>query len=389
MIKILAKDYSQAVAYLCDKLEAELAEFDLFLSKSKDSQAKFVTDSIGSQALIMIGSVGDSCTLFADTFHLPMFYDTFAETKVAAYCSFTGTELPPQHVMDKLCVAPESFNHYASVYGYQCTCYGEYKKTHVYMIADDARECSVVYDNYLSADLFRNNVTAQRYVFKLFGLAKSDVLDRLDTLGKFVSRKCETLNLDTKIVLDFPPRCPKSTVTETLSRFKKLFGDYIYANSDQTLAKTVVDLLSSLGKTISVAESITGGMIASSIVDVAGASSVLHEGVVTYSNAAKSKRLGINPHFIDEHGAVSQQVALNMVEGLRQNGSDVALSTTGFAGPTTDDGQPVGLCYIGVSTEKGVSVYKNVFVGDRNGIRAQATNMALYLVYKTITKSKN
>ena len=385
MIKIIAKDYSQAVAYLCDKLESELAEFDLFLSKSKESQAKYIAESIGAQALIMVGSVGDNCTLFADTFGLPMFYDAFAESKVVAYCNLTGTERPAPHVMDKLCVAPESFNHYASVYGYQCTCYGEYKKTHVYMIADDLRECTVVYDNYLSKDLFKNNKAAQRYVFKVFGLAKSDVLSRLDKLGKFVSRKCETLNLDTKIVLDFPPKCAKSTVTETLEHFKKLFGEYVYANADQTLAKTVVDLLNSLGKTLSVAESITGGMIASSIVDVAGASSVLHEGVVTYSNQSKSKRLGINPHFIDQHGAVSQQVALNMAQCLRQNGSDIAISTTGYAGPTAYDGQ-VGLCYIGISTEKGVSVYKNVFFGDRNAIRAQAANMALYLVYKTITK---
>ena len=385
MIKILAKDYSQAVAYLCDKLDAELAEYDLFISKSQASQAKYLTDSIGCQALIMLGSVGDSCTLFADTFQLPMFYDLFAESKVIAYCNFTGTELPPQHVMDKLCVAPESFNHYASVYGYQCTCYGEYKKTHVYMIADDLRECSVVYDNYLSADLFKNNLGTQRYIFKVFGLAKNDVLSRLNKLGKYVSRKCETLNLDTKIVLDFPPKCAKSTVNETLERFKKLFGDYIYANADQSLAKTVVDLLNSLGKTLSVAESITGGMIASSIVDIAGASSVLHEGIVSYTNHSKSSRLGINPHFIDEHGAVSQQVALNMAQGLRQNGCDVAISTTGFAGPTADDGQ-VGLCYVGISTEKGVSVYKNVFSGDRNSIRAQAANTALYLVHKTITK---
>ena len=385
MIRILAKDYSQAVAYLCDKFGAELVEFDLFLSKNKTSSQKYISDSIGAQALIMVGNVGDSAALFAGTFGMPMFYDTFAESKVAAYCNLTNTAMPAQHVMDKLCVAPESFNHYASVYGYQCTCYGEYKKTHVYMIADDKRECEVVYDNYLHADLFRDNASAQRYVFKVFGLSKSDVISRLEELGKYVSRKCETFNLDTKIVLDFPPKCAKSIVNETLARFKQLFGNNIYARAEQSLAKTVVDVLNSMGKTLSVAESITGGMIASAIVDVSGASNVLHEGVVTYSNKSKSKRLGINPHFIDEYGAVSQQVALEMAQGLRQNDSDVAVATTGFAGPTADDGQ-VGLCYIAISTEKGVAVYKNVFYGDRNAIRAQAANMALYLVYKTITK---
>ena len=102
MIKILAKDYSQAVAYLCDKFESELAQFDLFISKSAESMAKYVTDSIGCQALIMVGTVGDSCTLFADTFQMPMFYDSFAESKVVAYCNFANAEIPPRHVMDKL-----------------------------------------------------------------------------------------------------------------------------------------------------------------------------------------------------------------------------------------------------------------------------------------------
>ena len=156
MIKILAKEYSQAVAFLCKKFDVEVEEYDLFLSKNKQSSAEYLTGAIGSNALIIVGNVGDSSTLFADTFGLAMFYDKFAERNVTEYCKLAHAELPPQHTMDKLCIAPESFNHYASAYGYQCTCYGEYKKTHVYMIADDARECEVVYDNYLYQDLFKS-----------------------------------------------------------------------------------------------------------------------------------------------------------------------------------------------------------------------------------------
>ena len=386
MIKILAKDYSQAVAYLCNKFDTEVAAYDLFISQNKQSAVDFLTDSIGCRALIILGNVGDSSTLFADTFNLAMFYDKFAERNVLEYCKLAHTELPAQHVLDKLCVAPESFNHFASAYGYQCTCYGEYKKTHVYMIADDARECEVVYDNYLYKDLFKNTVGATRYVYKVFGLSSRVVQDRLSKLGRYVSRKCETTNLDSKIVLSFPPKCATSIISETLDKFKSLFGEFIYATAEQSLAKTVVDLLNQLGKRISFAESITGGMVTSSIVDVAGASTVLYEGAVTYSIESKCKRLDINPHFVDEYGAVSQQVAEAMAQGLRKNGSDIAVSTTGFAGPTSDNGLPVGLCYIGIATERGVSVYRNVFTGDRNSIRAQAANMALYLVYKSITK---
>lgn len=386
MIKILAKDYTQAVAYLTTKLDTEVAEYDLFISQNKASISEYLDKAIGCRAIIMIGNVGDSSALFADTFNLAMFYDSFAERNVKEYCKLAHTELPAQHVMDKLCIAPESFNHYASAYGYQCTCYGEYGKTHIYMIADDVRECEVTYDNYLYKDLFKNSQGSTRLVYKVFGLSNRAVRDRLAKLGKYVSRKCETSNLDSKIVLSFPPKCAKGIIAETIENFKSLFGEYIYASAEQSLAKTVVDLLVQLNKTISFAESITGGMISSSIVDVAGASNVLYEGAVTYSIDAKCKRLDINPHFVDEHGAVSQQVAESMALGLRKNGSDIAVSTTGFAGPTSENDLPVGLCYIAVATEKGVSVYKNVFVGDRNTIRLQATNMALYLVYKTITK---
>ena len=386
MIKIFAKEYSQAVAFLCKKLDAEVAHYDLFLSKNKHSSSEFLTNSVGCQAIIMIGNVGDNGTLFADTFNLTMFYDKFAERNVTEFCKLAHLELPPQHAMDKLCIAPESFNHYASSYSYQCTCYGEYKKTHVYMIADDQRECSVVYDTYLYNDLFKNNVGATRYIYKVFGLTKRAVSERLAMLGKYVSHKCETINLDTKIVLSFPPKCAKSIIVETQTKLKELFGDSLYASEDQSLGKTVVDLLTQINKTISVAESVTGGMIASSLVDVPGASNVLYEGAVTYSIQAKCDRLGINPHFVDQYGVVSQQVAQEMALGLLKNGSDIAVATTGYAGPSADNGLPVGLCYIAVATAKGVSVYRNVFAGDRNTIRTQAANMALYLVFKTITK---
>lgn len=386
MIKILAKVYSMAVEQICEKLDNELAQYDLLLSKNNASSSQFLKESIGCSALLIIGDVGDNGTLFADTFGLSMFYDKFAERNVKEYCKLSNIALPPQHIMDKLCIAPETFNHFASSYGYRCACYGEFKKTHIYLIPDDVRECVSIFDNYINKVLFKTPTTATRLIFKVFGLSFAAVSEKLDALGKFVSHKCETKNLDSKIIITFPPKCAKSIIAETTEKMEELFGNFIYATSDQSLASTVVQLLNRLGKTISTAESITGGMIASSIVSVPGASSVFFESAVTYSVQAKNNRLGVSPHFVDEYGVVSQQVAQKMALGLKENGTDIAVSTTGFAGPTSADGMPVGLCYIGIATEKGVSVYRNVFTGDRNSIRTQAANMALYLVCKTLTK---
>lgn len=388
MIKVLAKDYSQAVGYLCDKFDFELAKYDLTVTKSKSSVSHAIRDAVSGDAtaLIIVGNVGDCCADFSEALSLVMFYDKFAESKILNYCAYAHVDVPPQYVMDKLCLMPETFNHFAPAYGYQCSCYGEYNKKQVYIVPDDIHECAAVYDNYISKNLFKGRESSVKYVFKIFGLSQRDVEARLEKLSRNVLRRFETTNLDTKLVVTFAPKSSKGLINDTIETVKELFADNIYATSDVQLAKAVVDVLKRVGQTMSTAESMTGGMIASSIVDVAGASSVLLEGVVTYSIASKSKRLGINPHYIDEYGVISQQTAQAMALGLRKNGSSVAVSVTGNAGPTSEDGQQVGLCFIGIATERGVSVYRNVFVGDRNSIRAQATNMALYLVLKTLTK---
>lgn len=388
MIKILARNYSQAVNFLCEKFDFELVKYDLTVTRSKSTISKTIADAVSGEsfALIIVGDVGDSCADFSETLSLNLFYDKFAESNIMRYCSFAKIDVPPQYVLDKLCLIPETFNHFAPVYGYQSSCYGEYNKKQIFFVPDDARECEVVYDNYIFKNLFKSREHSLKYVFKIFGLSQNDVESRLGKLNRNVSRKCETINLDTKLVVSFAPKLSKGLINDTIEMVKELFADNIYATSDISLAKAVVNLLKSVGQTLSTAESVTGGMIASSVVDVPGASSVLYEGIVTYSISSKCKRLGINPHYIDEYGVISQQAANAMAVGLRKNGSNVAVSITGNAGPTSEDGQPVGLCYIGIATERNVAVYKNVFLGDRNAIRAQATNTALYLVLKTLTK---
>ena len=131
--------------------------------------------------------------------------------------------------------------------------------------------------------------------------------------------------------------------------------------------------------TISIAESCTGGLVSSTFINYPGISSVFMEGCVTYSNEAKIKRLGVNPNTLDIYGAVSEETAIEMVEGIANNfNTNVAISTTGIAGP--DGGsieKPVGLVYIGIYINGNTTVKKYIFNGNREEIRLKATENAI------------
>lgn len=147
------------------------------------------------------------------------------------------------------------------------------------------------------------------------------------------------------------------------------------------LNSEVVKLLKDNGLMLSTAESCTGGLIASSIVDVPGSSEVFFEGVVTYSNESKMKRLGVNSLTLKNYGAVSEQTAAEMVNGLLSSGADIAVSTTGIAGPGGGSKEkPVGLVYIAVAKKDYLRVEKCNFDGDRAAIRNKAKDKALSMV---------
>lgn len=138
---------------------------------------------------------------------------------------------------------------------------------------------------------------------------------------------------------------------------------------------------------ISIAESCTGGMIASRLVDVPGVSSVLKEGVVTYSNEAKINRLGVKKETLEKYGAVSEETAREMVLGLD---SDIAIATTGIAGP--DGGtqeKPVGLVYIGIRVKDKVYVERKIFNGSRNKVRERAVLQSLFSLIKILKKGES
>ena len=168
---------------------------------------------------------------------------------------------------------------------------------------------------------------------------------------------------------------------EILSRL----GDYYFGEDDETLESAIGKLLTGRGETLALAESCTGGLLAKRLTDRAGSSAFFTEGLVTYSNEAKERLLGVPHELLVQHGAVSEPVAKAMAEGVRKTaGTDYGLSVTGVAGPDGgSEEKPVGLVFVGVSDEKGTEVERldlSAWRRSREAVRERSANRAFDLL---------
>ncbi len=148
------------------------------------------------------------------------------------------------------------------------------------------------------------------------------------------------------------------------------------------LAQKVLDRLQ--GKTLATAESCTGGLIGGALTAVPGSSAVYKGGIISYTNEIKTALLGVPEELLQSFGAVSSQVAEAMAVGAKVKlCADVAVSVTGLAGPGGDEwGNPVGTVFIGYADEKGVCSLACHFSGDREDVRRQAAETALFLILR-------
>lgn len=178
----------------------------------------------------------------------------------------------------------------------------------------------------------------------------------------------------------------KSLMKPVVKEIKSRFGDAVYTTKeDETLEMAVVRLLKKYELTVTTAESCTGGLIAGRIINVPGASEVLREGFITYSNKAKRKILDVSKGTLKKYGAVSEQTAKEMATGgVFATDADVCIAVTGNAGPTAEDDKPVGLVYIACYMKDKVKVEEYQFKGNRGKIREQAVVKALDLLRRSI-----
>lgn len=165
------------------------------------------------------------------------------------------------------------------------------------------------------------------------------------------------------------------------NEIRMILGPLIWGTDNETAESRVGAELEKLGLTIAVMESCTGGLLASSITDIPGCSNYFNGGVVTYTNNSKTA-YGVDPGLIEQHGAVSAQVAEAMAQGVRQVlGSDIGVGITGVAGPAPLEGVEPGTVYMAVAWKGGARSSSNRFLPNRPLVKRRAVTQALLQVY--------
>ncbi|HCE79265.1 nicotinamide-nucleotide amidohydrolase family protein [Thermodesulfobacterium commune] len=176
-------------------------------------------------------------------------------------------------------------------------------------------------------------------------------------------------------------------LSEVISELKKKFGVSLVSEEDRSLVEVVGDLLIERGKKVAVAESCTGGMLASLLTSVAGSSNYFERGWVTYSPESKMELLGVKKEHIEQFGVVSYQVALDMAEGVRRQVKvDFAIGITGYAGPGGGTPEnPVGTVYIGLAYQNKVKAFRFGFYGlERREVQLMSSYTTLDMLRRLI-----
>lgn len=256
------------------------------------------------------------------------------------------------------------------------------------------REMKPMYENLVKPYLMKKgNGIINSKVLRVLGIGESYAAEKLqDLMDKGINPTLAPYAKEEDVI--FRITASGKDEEETLKlieplaiKVKERLGMDCYAEGENIKIEDVVgDLLLKEGLTISTAESCTGGMIASRLINYPGISESFLEGAVTYSNEAKIRTLKVKEETLDSFGAVSKETAIEMALGIaNRTGSDISIVTTGIAGPGggTEE-KPVGLVFMGLYYKGNVKSYRYVFSGNREEVRKKATIKALDMVRRTI-----
>ena len=318
--------------------------------------------------IITTGGLGPTCddltkNVLAEAFGKKLVFDPESAERIRSYFTRTGRPMTENNLQQAM--LPEGCTILTNDWGTAPGCAFFADGVHVIMLPGPPSECGPMFRfravPYLRA--LSEGVIAS-HTIKLFGIGESTMEAQLreqmnamhnPTLAPYAKEgECE-LRVTAKAATDEEAQ---ALLRPTVEQIKALFGSKVYGVDVSCMEEVVEVLLKEKGLTIGTAESCTGGLMAKRLTDLPGASRIFRGGIVSYTNEVKAGVLGVPQALLDQYGAVSAPVAQAMAEGARRAlGCDIALSSTGVAGPDRDDrGNEVGTMFVAIATPEGSHV---------------------------------
>ena len=321
-----------------------------------------------ADVIITTGGLGPTCddltkNVLAEAFGKKLVFDEPSAQRVRDWFQRTGRPMTDNNLQQAM--LPEGCTVLVNDWGTAPGCAFAAEGVHVIMLPGPPSECRPMFHHRAKPYLrsLSEGIIASHTV-KLFGIGESSMEAQLreqmnamtnPTLAPYAKEgECE-LRVTAKAASDEEAQ---ALLQPTVEQVKALFGDKVYGVDVPSLEYVVIQGLKERGLTLGCAESCTGGLMAKRLTDIPGASAVFKGGVVSYTNEVKQNVLHVPEELLEQYGAVSSQVAAAMAQGARQAlGCDIALASTGVAGPDRDDrGNEVGVMFAAIATPDGVHV---------------------------------
>lgn len=268
--------------------------------------------------------------------------------------------------------------------------YVEKDGTHYFLLPGPPRELEPMFIEKVAPVIktLSEDVITSR-IFKLFGIGESDLSEKIGHIMDIsdnprIAPYAKLGMVNIRVTANSKTKAlGESMVEDITNQLMPYIGEYVYTYEDKSLEELVVEMLNEKGLTIAAAESCTGGLLSSQLIEVPGASSVYMNGFITYSNAAKEKWIDVDPELIKRHGAVSREVAIAMAKGVKKvSGTDIGVAITGIAGPGGGTKEkPVGTVHIAFAYGEQIIEKEYRISGSRDKVRRYSALRAIMSLF--------
>lgn len=362
------KDICEALA--CARKRADIIIFTGGLGPTKDDLTKEIVSRALGKALVMIPE---------------------ELNRIKNYFKKTNREMAP--INEKQAAFPKDAHILPNDCGTAPGCLIQEGETKIILLPGPPKEMKEMLEKYVLPILKKE---AERFVetldIKCFGMGESELATKIQhLLGVFEWGSVATYVGDYEIIVRITvyqrnKKEAESSIQKARKAIEECLENFVIGYNEEKLEEKVVKQLLEKKYTISTVESCTGGLVAATLINCGGVSECLREGVITYSNEAKTAYVGVQESTLQKVGAVSEETAREMAEGIRKRAhAHIGLSTTGIAGPGGGTStKPVGLVYIGIAMPEGTEVFKLQLSGTRQEVREKTVKNILFQLYKKL-----